>query len=91
MQMLQIKLKTGTVCCAGFANLVFVAATNRPNALDPALLRPGRFDDEVVFRPPTVQVYRWWWRPILATVKYCQHHIAAWIRIEPHRAQILYC
>jgi AAA family ATPase len=27
--------------------VVVVAATNRPNALDPALRRPGRFDREV--------------------------------------------
>lgn len=33
--------------------LVVLAATNRPNALDPALRRPGRFDREVEIRPPT--------------------------------------
>lgn len=31
--------------------LVF-AATNRPNALDPAMRRPGRFDREILFEPP---------------------------------------
>lgn len=29
-----------------------VAATNRPNAVDPALRRPGRFDHELHIRPP---------------------------------------
>jgi cell division protease FtsH len=36
-------------------NVVVVAATNRPDVLDPALLRPGRFDRQVVLdRPDTV-------------------------------------
>ena len=33
--------------------LVVMAATNLPDALDPALRRPGRFDREVTFSPPT--------------------------------------
>ncbi|PSB17245.1 AAA family ATPase [filamentous cyanobacterium CCP2] len=32
--------------------VIVVAATNRPNHLDPALRRPGRFDREVQFRVP---------------------------------------
>ncbi len=39
----------------GFANttgVIVLAATNRPNHLDPALRRPGRFDREVQFRVP---------------------------------------
>ncbi|NXS11177.1 SPA5L protein, partial [Neodrepanis coruscans] len=35
-------------------NMVIVAATNRPDALDPALRRPGRFDREVIIGTPTV-------------------------------------
>jgi cell division protease FtsH len=35
-------------------NVVVVAATNRPDVLDPALLRPGRFDRRVVIDPPDV-------------------------------------
>jgi cell division protease FtsH len=31
--------------------IIIVAATNRPDVLDPALLRPGRFDRQVVPRP----------------------------------------
>eukprot|EP00041_Stephanoeca_diplocostata_P016766 m.331421 g.331421 ORF g.331421 m.331421 type:complete len:819 (-) comp20477_c0_seq2:465-2921(-) len=34
-------------------HLVVLAATNRPNALDPALRRPGRFDREVEIPAPT--------------------------------------
>ncbi len=33
--------------------VVVMAATNLPDSLDPALRRPGRFDREIVFRPPT--------------------------------------
>ena len=32
-------------------NIILVAATNRPDILDPALLRPGRFDRQVVVGP----------------------------------------
>jgi cell division protease FtsH len=35
-------------------NIVVVAATNRPDVLDPALLRPGRFDRRVVLDGPDV-------------------------------------
>lgn len=34
--------------------MVVVAATNRPDALDPALRRPGRFDREVIIGTPTL-------------------------------------
>lgn len=33
--------------------IVVMAATNLPDALDPALRRPGRFDREIVFRAPS--------------------------------------
>ncbi len=36
----------------GAAGLILVAATNRPDVLDPALLRPGRFDRQVVVDKP---------------------------------------
>ena len=32
--------------------VILLAATNRPDVLDPALLRPGRFDRQVVVGPP---------------------------------------
>jgi transitional endoplasmic reticulum ATPase len=32
--------------------IVFVAATNRPDLIDPALKRPGRFDRKIPFLPP---------------------------------------
>ncbi|XP_070809557.1 ATPase family gene 2 protein homolog B [Pituophis catenifer annectens] len=34
--------------------LVIVGATNRPDSLDPALRRPGRFDQEIVIGSPTL-------------------------------------
>jgi cell division protease FtsH len=39
---------------AGDAGLVVMGATNRPDILDPALLRPGRFDRQVVIDTPDV-------------------------------------
>ena len=33
--------------------VVMMAATNRPDVLDPALLRPGRFDRQIVVPLPT--------------------------------------
>jgi cell division protease FtsH len=35
--------------------VILIAATNRPDVLDPALLRPGRFDREVVVNLPDVK------------------------------------
>jgi cell division protease FtsH len=35
--------------------IIIVAATNRPDVLDPALLRPGRFDRQVVVDLPTLE------------------------------------
>jgi cell division protease FtsH len=35
-------------------NIIVIAATNRPDVLDPALLRPGRFDRRVVLDTPDV-------------------------------------
>jgi cell division protease FtsH len=35
-------------------NVIVVAATNRPDVLDPALLRPGRFDRQVILDLPDV-------------------------------------
>ena len=36
-------------------NIIVIAATNRPDVLDPALLRPGRFDRRVVVPKPDVK------------------------------------
>lgn len=36
-------------------NVIIIAATNRPDVLDPALLRPGRFDRRVVLDQPDVR------------------------------------
>lgn len=35
--------------------IIILAATNRPDVLDPALLRPGRFDRKVVINLPDIQ------------------------------------
>jgi len=35
-------------------NIIVIAATNRPDVLDPALLRPGRFDRHVVLDRPDI-------------------------------------
>ncbi|PJF16525.1 hypothetical protein PSACC_03712 [Paramicrosporidium saccamoebae] len=37
-------------------NLLIIGATNRPNVLDPALRRPGRFDREIVIHPPDTEM-----------------------------------
>jgi cell division protease FtsH len=36
-------------------NIIVIAATNRPDILDPALLRPGRFDRRVVLDRPDIR------------------------------------
>ena len=35
--------------------VILMAATNRPDVLDPALLRPGRFDRQVVVPLPDIR------------------------------------
>jgi cell division protease FtsH len=39
----------------GTSGVIVVAATNRPDVLDPALLRPGRFDRQVVVPLPDIR------------------------------------
>jgi len=36
----------------GLSNVILIAATNRPDILDPALLRPGRFDRQIAVDAP---------------------------------------
>lgn len=39
----------------GNEGIILIAATNRPDVLDPALLRPGRFDRQIVVALPDVR------------------------------------
>jgi len=39
----------------GTSGVIVIAATNRPDVLDPALLRPGRFDRQVVVSLPDIR------------------------------------
>ena len=36
-------------------NVVIIAATNRPDILDKALMRPGRFDHLIYVPPPNLE------------------------------------
>lgn len=40
---------------AGNSGIIMIAATNRPDILDPALLRPGRFDRQIVVDRPDIK------------------------------------
>jgi cell division protease FtsH len=40
---------------SGHEGVVVLAATNRPDVLDPALLRPGRFDRQIMVHPPDMK------------------------------------
>jgi cell division protease FtsH len=40
---------------SGNEGVIIIAATNRPDVLDPALLRPGRFDRQVVVNLPDIR------------------------------------
>ena len=42
-------------CFEGKEGIIVMAATNRPDVLDPALLRPGRFDRQVVVPLPDIK------------------------------------
>ncbi len=37
------------------SNIIVVGATNRPSSIDPAMLRPGRFDRLIYVRPPSAE------------------------------------
>lgn len=48
------------ICFSGFntaTNVVVLAGTNRPDILDPALMRPGRFDRQIFIGTLSLYVY----------------------------------
>ncbi len=59
-------------------NIIIIAATNRPDILDPALLRPGRFDRRVVLDRPD-----WQGRQKILTVHARGKPMAPDVNLEP--------
>lgn len=57
--------------------VLVLAATNRPQALDPALLRPGRFDRLIYVTPPNEAARAAIFRKFVAT-----HYVAAAVDVE---------
>ncbi|KAM5235210.1 ATPase family gene 2 protein homolog B isoform 2-T2 [Ctenodactylus gundi] len=53
--------------------VVVVAATNRPDALDPALRRPGRFDREIIIGTPTLHQRKAILQVITSRMPVCSH------------------
>lgn len=51
--------------------LVVVGATNLPNAIDPALRRPGRFDRELFISPPSASQRQQIFETHMADMPYC--------------------
>ncbi len=62
--------------------VILIAATNRPDVLDPALLRPGRFDRQVVVPNPDVSG-----REKILARPYAQGAAVARRRAQDHRAR----
>ena len=53
-----IKVLINFFITSGFStttNVVVLAGTNRPDVLDPALMRPGRFDRQIYLPPPDIK------------------------------------
>ncbi len=57
--------------------IIMIAATNRPDILDPALLRPGRFDRQIVVGAPDVKG-----REAILKVHSKNKHLAEEIKLE---------
>jgi ATP-dependent Zn protease len=62
--------------------VILIAATNRPDVLDPALLRPGRFDRQVVVPNPDVMG-----REKILRVHMRKVPLASDVEPEDHRAR----
>ncbi|XP_078543723.1 mitochondrial inner membrane m-AAA protease component AFG3L2 isoform X2 [Lissotriton helveticus] len=61
-------------------NVVVLAGTNRPDILDPALLRPGRFDRQIYIGPPDIKgrasIFKVHLRPLKLDVSIVRENLA---------------
>jgi cell division protease FtsH len=64
--------------------IILIAATNRPDVLDPALMRPGRFDRQVVVPNPDIMAARRSSRCMCATCRWRRMSISrSWRAARP--------
>uniref|UniRef100_A0A8D0GMP1 ATPase AAA-type core domain-containing protein n=1 Tax=Sphenodon punctatus TaxID=8508 RepID=A0A8D0GMP1_SPHPU len=61
-------------------NIVVLAGTNRPDVLDPALMRPGRFDRHIYIGPPDIKgrasIFKVHLRPLRLDTSLCRDTLA---------------
>lgn len=67
----------------GLKEVVIIAATNRPEILDEALTRPGRFDHLIYIGPPDLEARKQIFRICLkSNIKILFRNTLKWIVIE---------
>lgn len=65
------------------AGIVVIAATNRPDVLDPALLRSGRFDRRVTVSLPDIKAVKLFYRYMLVTRNWrVMFHLQTWQNVR---------